>query len=162
MANPAIPLLTFRSTFPAKRASPDIAAAKAVREEELDRRMLSLRTDPEYCQRLISASKQGADERDPWPHVEQQIHDAFIPDADERLSDAFHATPWEERLGLLDALEDARLKQLGRRLVFLERPDVLPDHVRQKMTIALAKRLIDGDAREPGCACNERFKKQTT
>jgi exodeoxyribonuclease-1 len=125
--------------------APDIAAAKALSDTELERRTMSLRRDQEFGQRLIVAFEQTADERDPWPHVEQQIHDAFISNADEKLLDAFHGTPWEQRLALLDELEDGRLKQLGRRLIFLERPDVLSDRVRQKMTASLARRLIDGD-----------------
>jgi exodeoxyribonuclease-1 len=125
--------------------APDITAAKTLSDAELDRRALSLRSESDYCRRLISAFEQGVDERNPWPHVEQQIYDAFISDADETVLTTFHAAPWEERLSLLESLEDMRLKHLGRRLIFLERPDVLPDGVRQKMTVGLAKRLIDGD-----------------
>jgi exodeoxyribonuclease-1 len=93
----------------------------------------------------IAAAKALSDERDPWPHVEQQIYDAFISNADEAVLEAFHDAPWEQRQGLLETLEDIRLKQLGRRLIFLERPDVLPDGMRQKLTVSMAKRLIDGD-----------------
>jgi exodeoxyribonuclease-1 len=125
--------------------APNIAAAKALSGTELERRTNSLRSNPEFGQRLVAAFEQTADEREPWPHVEQQIYDAFFSNSDEKLLDVFHATPWEHRLTLLEGLEDVRLKQLGRRLIFLERPDVFPDDIRQKMTVSLAKRLIDGD-----------------
>lgn len=125
--------------------APDIAMAKPLDAVELERRSNSVRNDTDFCERLITAFEGTTDEREPWPHVEQQIYDAFISDADERLIDVFHRVPWEQRLPLLDEFEDARLKQLGRRLIFLERPDVLPDHVRQKMTASMARRLIEGD-----------------
>jgi hypothetical protein len=48
-------------------------------------------------------------------------------------------------LALLEKLEDPRLKQLGRRLIFFERADVLPAAMRDQMTAALARRLIEGD-----------------
>jgi exodeoxyribonuclease-1 len=130
--------------MPAESA-PDIAAAKALGLDELRRRATLLQGDADLRERLVRAFEQSRAEYEPWPHVEQQIHDAFISDSDKRRLEVFHQSPWKERLTLLEQIDDQRLKRLGRRLIFIERPDVLPEKIRQQMTTAMAKRLIAGD-----------------
>lgn len=130
--------------MPAETA-PDIAAAKALGLDEVRRRAMLLRDDADLRDRFVRAFEQTRVEYEPWPHVEQQIHDAFISDSDKRRLEVFHQSPWEERLTLLEAIEDQRLKRLGRRLIFIERPDVLPQKTRQQMAMAMARRVIAGD-----------------
>jgi exodeoxyribonuclease-1 len=130
--------------MPAESA-PDIAAAKALGVDEVRRRAILLQDDVELRQRVIQAFERTREVYEPWPHVEQQIHDAFISDTDKRRLEAFHQSPWEERLPLLEEIEDQRLKRLGRRLIFIERPDVLSQNTRQEMTVAMAKRVVAGD-----------------
>jgi exodeoxyribonuclease-1 len=130
--------------MPAESA-PDIATAKALGLDEVRRRATLLQDDVELRQRFIQAFERTREEYEPWPHVEQQIHDTFISDTDKRRLEVFHQSPWEERLVLLEEIEDLRLKRLGRRLIFVERPDVLPQKTRQEMAVAMAKRVITGD-----------------
>lgn len=125
--------------------APTMAVARTLDRNELFRRVAVLQNDPEFRSQLSRAFEKTVDERDPWPHVEQQIYDAFISGSDERLMIQFHTVPWEDRLALLDGFEDRRLKHLGRRLIYLERPDLLPEETRQKMAASLAKRMINGD-----------------
>jgi exodeoxyribonuclease-1 len=107
-----------------------------------------LRDDAALRNRLIAAFEQTARQHPPGVHVEQQIHDAFISDADEQRLEEFHAAEWENRIAILDELDDRRLRQLGRRLIFLERPDVLPEGLRREMTAMVARRVIKGDGSE--------------
>jgi exodeoxyribonuclease-1 len=134
--------------MPADKA-PDIAAAKALGTQEVERRTQLLQNDAVLRQRFVIAFEQTRDVPGPWPHVEQRIYDSFISSGDERRLELFHNLPWEQRLALLDQIEDLRLKQLGRRLIFVERPDVISDRLRGKMTIALAQRLINADGAWP-------------
>jgi exodeoxyribonuclease I len=54
---------------------------------------------------------------------------------------AFHESAWEQRASVLNTFADRRLVQLGRRIVFFERPDLLDLTQRQKMADGLAGRL---------------------
>ena len=125
--------------------APDIAVAKALGLDEVRRRATLLQDDVDLRERFIQAFEQSRAEYEPWPHVEQQIHDTFISDKVKRRLAVFHQSPWEERSALLEEIEDQRLKQLGRRLIFIERPDVLPPSTRLQMTVAMARRVITGD-----------------
>jgi exodeoxyribonuclease-1 len=128
--------------------APDLASAKSLGRDELERRATMLRDDAALRNRLIAAFEQTARQHPPGVHVEQQIHDAFISDADEQRLEEFHAAEWENRIAILDELDDRRLRQLGRRLIFLERPDVLPEGLRREMTAMVARRVIKGDGSE--------------
>lgn len=130
--------------MPAEYA-PDICEAKTLATAEIERRAEILRDDQQLRERFVRIFEQARKEYDPWPHVEQQIHDAIISDADKLRLESFHNAPWEQRFGLLDAIQDGRLKQLGRRLIFVERPDVLPPDLQLEMQAVVANRLINGD-----------------
>ena len=65
----------------------------------------------------------------PSPHIERQIYDGFWSNADGQRLEAFHCAEWDERIRIAERLEDARLVWLARRIIFVERPDLLnPEH----------------------------------
>jgi len=141
--------------------APASAQGLAVGRDELCRRADALRADAEFRTRLIVAFEAVRPRFQPSPHVEQQIYDRFISDADERLLARFHASPWDDRLSIVGQLEDARLRELGVRLIFCERPDLfeLADrefHVRQ-----LARRLLGLDRSTPWLTLRQAIEQAT-
>lgn len=80
----------------------------------------------------------------PWPSaevVEKRIYEGFSSRADEGRMQAFHSASWPERAELAETFEDDRLRELGRRIVFLEQPDVLRPELRQGLETWLRNRL---------------------
>ena len=65
-------------------------------------------------------------------YVEQRIFEGFPSRADGSLMEAFHASPWSERQGIVSRLQDDRLRELGERLIYLESPDVLQEGIRRR------------------------------
>ena len=63
-----------------------------------------------------------ADEEIP---VEEKIYGGFYLKHDKSNLDRFQIASWEERLNLLSNFEDSRLKQLGRRLIAFNAPELL-------------------------------------
>jgi exodeoxyribonuclease I len=61
----------------------------------------------------------------------------------------FHALPWEERPAIISAFTDRRLKQIGKRLLYLERPDLLADATRGEFDRAVAHRISVDDLERP-------------
>ena len=45
---------------------------------------------------------------------------------------SFHARGWRDRIGILQEIEDERYRQIGQRIIAVERPDLLPDAQRQR------------------------------
>ncbi|MYA59632.1 MAG: hypothetical protein F4X40_03615 [Chloroflexi bacterium] len=133
--------------MPAEDA-PDIAGSAGLPLRELEQRAAYLADHPNLCERLIAAFESLQEPYPPSPYVEGQIYDGFF-DADKSKLDAFHATPWEHRLAIVHSFSDARLRDLGLRLIHAERPDVLDRTTCAKLDIALAERLTEKASEVP-------------
>jgi exodeoxyribonuclease-1 len=125
--------------------APAIATGLQIGSVELTRRAEFLRDRDEFRARLISAFQSTKDEPTVSPHLERQLYDAFFLKGDEALMERFHGVPWEERPAIIAAFKDRRLKRIGQRLIFLERPDLLPDNERTQYDRAIAARIGKDD-----------------
>lgn len=107
--------------------------------EELIARAERIRADPDLCARIAKAAER--DGMEPSEHVESQIYDAFIGEADKERMLQFHAGDWSARAILVETFEDARLTELGRRLVFHHQPSALAADTREAMDSFFARRM---------------------
>ena len=95
----------------------------------------------EFVRRVISAMAESETEYPPSPHVERQIYGGFWSAADTRRLQQFHGAEWPDRVRIAEELEDARLGWLARRIVWVERPDLCPQH-HGEFTRLKARRLL--------------------
>ena len=123
--------------------------------EELKRRAQFLKANPAVRERLTDAVATLYPAYDPSPHVEQQIYDGFFSREDQIQLNRFHDAAWQERPALVQQFEDPRLRRLGQRLLFLERPDVLPRETRQAFAKTMHERLKTGGETVPWRTLNE-------
>jgi exodeoxyribonuclease-1 len=107
--------------------------------DQLLSRARIIQSDAELCSRLCAAM-----ERDPYPepeHVEQRIHSGFATNADKARMRAFHAAGWPDRATIAGTFEDARLAELGHRLVFHHAPEAMALDVRARIAVEFACRM---------------------
>lgn len=128
--------------------APPIAASAHLSLDELERRAEYLAERDSLRDRLVSVFQEIQEPYDTSPHVERQIYDGFFNNDQERL-DAFHVVPWEQRPEIVASFSDQRLRELGFRLLHMERPDVLDDATRTTLDIALAERLAGASKDAP-------------
>ena len=57
--------------------------------------------------------------------IEEKIYGGFYSNEDKSILEQFQFASWEERLNLLSRFSDERLKQLGRRLIAFNAPELL-------------------------------------
>jgi len=129
--------------------APATAFIGCIRMEELDRRASMLAADQELRARIVAAFKRSRGEKEASVHLEEQIYDDFTSDEDARILAEFHGAPWETRAAILTRLKDVRLRKLGRRLIYLERPDVLDAKTRNEFERAVARRVTVRDDSVP-------------
>ena len=137
---------------PALLAYEDIPShlCTAMPEEHVLRgRAARIRSDERFARRLMSAFLSSRPERTPSVHIEEQIYDSFTSDSDQSLMERFHTMDWEARPRLLESLSDPRAKILGKRLLYVEAPAVLPSAVRESLDIAATRRLMGADGSVP-------------
>jgi exodeoxyribonuclease-1 len=129
--------------------APAICSARELGMAELNRRADFIHTDHSFRQRIVDAFRATKAAREPSPHVEQQLYDGFFPKEDEALMQRFHLVAWEERLPLVRAFKDDRLRKIGLQLVHLERPGLLPDAECASYDRAAAIRVTGHEAEYP-------------
>ena len=121
--------------------APHTASTWSISIEELERRAQRLREDAVLRERLVAGFEASRPEREPPVHVEQKIYDGFFSPVDQARMDAFHRSSWEARPAIVSALEDPRLRELGMRLIYAERPDVLAAELRSQYQVEIAEHL---------------------
>jgi exodeoxyribonuclease I len=129
--------------------APAIAGAAQLGTDELTRRAQFLADNAGVRERLIRAFQSTREEPPPSPHLERQLYDGFFPKDDEALAQQFHAVPWEERPAIINAFKDRRLRKIGQRLIYLERPDLLAEADRAQYERAIASRIGRDDSEAP-------------
>jgi exodeoxyribonuclease-1 len=113
-------------------------------EDEIVSRAQDIRADRDLIAKLRSAAQDAERVYPPSPHVEERLYGHPFPDAsDARLMTQFHASTWDERAGLIQQFSDKRYRRLARRLVYFERPDLLPTKQREAMDVEISRRLLD-------------------
>lgn len=106
-------------------------------------RAAKLRGDEELKSRLLDAVAAGAPEYEDLPHVEEQLYGGgFVGQGDQELMRQFHDVGWPARVGLVEQLQDARLRYHGRRLIFEFQSDLLAPHHRQEMKSLMWERML--------------------
>ncbi|MGI3187082.1 exonuclease domain-containing protein [Nioella aestuarii] len=121
-----------------------------VPDGEITRRASEIVQDGPFAARVGAALAQ---RYAPWPAqevVEARMYEGFPSRADEERMLSFHGATWPERAELVETFEDDRLRELGRRIVFLEQPDVLRPELRQALETWLHNRLLGREGVEAG------------
>ena len=119
-------------------------------EVELTRLAQSIQADERFIARLTTAAVSSERTYGPSKHVELQIYErGWPPDEDIQLCRDFHVSPWEHKLEITMRLSDTRLRRLGRRLVYFERPDLLRGTDRDNFDAEVSRRLRGGEGDFP-------------
>ena len=100
--------------------------------ETYQARAQAIRAHPEFCKRISRLLAERYKDRVEPSHVEQRIYSGFASNADQARMHAFHAQGWEDRIGIVQEIEDERYRRIAHRIVAVERPDLLTDRQRQR------------------------------
>ena len=130
-------------------AAPNGTKALQIPPSELRRRVEVIRGDPDFQARVGQAQTLRFVDKEPPAHVEQRIYDGFPSAADEALMEQFHQADWSERSALAVQIKDLRLREFARRLMYFERPEVLPDEQSAELSTWMANRVLTEDESVP-------------
>lgn len=78
--------------------------------------------------------------------VEQRIYESFPSAADARRLEQFGHSNWDQRVQLIPAFEDDRLRQLAQRLLAFEMPELLSSGQRSRYHEWLRERLLTSES----------------
>ena len=109
-------------------------ATKSIGESILQQRAEAIARNLPFRKRVLQILQSRSQDRPQATFVEDRIYEGFISDRDTGRCAKFHEIPWEQRPALIRWFQDPRLRELAARLIFVERPDVLPDELRKEIT----------------------------
>tara|TARA_A100000164_G_C21925717_1_gene782961 strand:+ start:224 stop:1807 length:1584 start_codon:yes stop_codon:yes gene_type:complete len=121
--------------------------------EKINERANEIKNNPEFIERCKKAIIEIYDEKsksyneDPItandPH-NQLYSGGFIDDnsIDAKIMKEFHLIEWDKRYELVLKFQDKRLKYFGERLIYQNKPEVLPKEVYNKIHVETAERVL--------------------
>lgn len=153
LSSPVSPLVRIKANsappiVPLDAAPPDLLGGRktGALREVADR----IRRDGTFIRAFLDCATRCERQYPASPHVEQQLYTGFWSRSDAALAQEFHATEWDGRPELIKRIEDPRLRRLAQRLIYFERPDLLPTAVRVATDKAVAMRVLGASTEGPG------------
>ena len=116
---------------------------------EYERRAAVVQHDKEFQKHVGQALATRYPEKTTSRHINEKIYDGFASGTDQMIMKQFHKAKWKGRTALADQLHDQRMKQLAYRLIYLERPELLPESMRLSFDGLVADRLLTDDPSVP-------------
>ncbi len=77
--------------------------------------------------------------------VEQRIYDGFPDNKDNYLMQDFHAAEWEKRYDIALKITDLRIQEFAKRVIYNEKPELLPKNELKKRDQEVASKLLTMD-----------------
>ena len=115
--------------------------------EKLASRAKMIKDNKKFAEKISLILQDEAEEKEQTRsqedvYEEESIYTKFTSAEDNRIMPEFHKAEWENKLSILDKLKDERLHYFGRRLIYEEKPEILPKTEYNQIHKTIAKRLL--------------------
>ena len=87
---------------------------------------------------------------------EESIYKKFTPNKDTNLFQVWHSASWKDKLKMLDKFEDDRLVGFGKKIIYQESPENLPENMLKEIQRDIAKRILS-ERKEKWWTCKEFY-----
>ena len=106
-----------------------------------------IRNNEKFSQNILTALREVAEEKEQLKsqediYAEESIYTKFTSNTDTALFPVWHAASWKDKLRLLDKFDDKRLLGFGKKIIYQEAPEVLPQDMFKKIRSGIAKRIL--------------------
>ena len=120
-----------------------------------------VRESEKFSQNIMTALRDLAEEKEQSKSqedilAEESIYNRFTPNKDTALFPKWHAASWKDKLSLLDKFEDERLVGFGKKIIFQESPEVLPEGMLKSIKREIANRILS-EKKEKWWTCKEFY-----
>ena len=139
------------------KADPYIGISK----ETLNIRAHAIKENKDFCGRVTLAlaeiaqeKRDSGDQSDITP--EESIYVKFVDNKEVPKMQKWHQANWEDKFKLLDKFEDERLVDFGKKIIYQEAPQVLPESVVKEIKRGIAKRILSTN-KEKWTTCSDFY-----
>ena len=120
-----------------------------------------VKNNEKFAQNIMVALREIAEEKDQLKSqedilAEESIYKKFTSNKDTNLFPVWHAASWKEKLKMLDKFEDDRLVGFGKKIIYQESPETLPNSMLKEIQREIAKRILS-EKKEKWWTCKEFY-----
>ena len=130
-------------------------------KEQLSERAKLIKGNKDFCARVSLAlaeiaqeKRDTGDQSDITP--EESIYFKFVDNKETPKMEKWHQASWEDKFKLLDKFEDERLVDFGKKIIYQEAPQVLPESVTKEIRRGIAKRILSTN-KEKWTTCSDFY-----
>ena len=120
---------------------------KMIGAEKLALRAKMIKDNTKFAEKISQILQDEVEEKEQTKsqediYEEESIYTKFTSNEDNKMMPEFHKAEWDKKLSVLGKIKDERLHYFGRRLIYEERPEVLPKEEYNQIRATIAKRLL--------------------
>ena len=120
---------------------------KKIGAYKLSERAKMIKNNNKFTENVTAILQEEAEEKEASKsqediYEEESIYTNFISTQDNKIMPLFHEAEWKKKLSVLDKFKDKRLHYFGRKLIYEEKPEILPKSDFNEIHRNLAKRLL--------------------
>ena len=106
-----------------------------------------VQNNEKFSQNILTALREIAEEKEQSKsqediYAEESIYAKFTSNKDTALFPAWHTASWKDKLKLLDKFDDDRLIGFGKKIIYQEAPEILPQAMYKSIKREIAKRIL--------------------
>ena len=120
-----------------------------------------VKNNEKFAQNILNALREIAEEKQQTTTqeditAEESIYTKFTSQKDTLLFAKWHEALWKDKLTMLDKFEDKRLVDFGKKIIYQESPETLPESMFKKIKRKIAERILS-DQKEKWWTCKEFY-----
>ena len=120
---------------------------KMIGREKLEIRAKMIKNNKEFADKVITIKRSEIEEKEQTKsqedlYNEESIYTKFTTPEDNKLMPEFHNVDWEKKLNIISKFKDDRLKYFGKKLIYMEKPEMLNKSDFDLIHKDLAKKLL--------------------
>ena len=120
-----------------------------------------VKNNEKFAQNILNALREIAEEKQQTTTqeditAEESIYTKFTSQKDTLLFAKWHEASWKDKLTMLDKFEDKRLVDFGKKIIYQESPETLPESMFKKIKRKIAERILS-DQKEKWWTCKEFY-----
>jgi exodeoxyribonuclease-1 len=120
---------------------------KIIGHKVLLERAQLIKKDKQFAEKISIIKQEEANEKEESKsqedvYNEESIYKKFTSIEDNKLMPEFHATEWNKKLSILSKFKDERLKYFGKKLFYMEKPELLPKSEYEIIHKEMSKNLL--------------------
>ena len=120
---------------------------KTIGKDTLSKRAKLIKNDKEFAEKISIIKQAEADEKDQSKsqedvYNEESIYKKFTSNEDNKVMPEFHDADWDKKISVMSKFKDERLVYFGKKLIYMEKPELLSKSEYNSIHKDTAKKLL--------------------